>query len=60
TVGARAMGREIDAITFSAGVATVPEHGDSADLLIRAADRALYMAKATGRDRIVVAHPSGS
>ena len=60
TVGPRAMGREIDAITFSAGVATVPEHGDSADLLIRAADRALYMAKATGRDRIVVAHPSGS
>jgi len=60
SVGARVMGREIDAITFSAGVATVPEHGDSADVLVRAADRALYMAKETGRDRIVVAHPPGS
>jgi len=60
SVGARVMGREIDAITFSAGVATVPEHGDSAEVLVRAADRALYMAKETGRDRIVVAHPPGS
>jgi len=60
SVGARVMGREIEAITFSAGVATVPEHGDSADVLVRAADRALYMAKETGRDRIVVAHPPGS
>lgn len=60
SVGARVMGREIEAITFSAGVATVPEHGDSAEVLVRAADRALYMAKETGRDRIVVAHPPGS
>ena len=59
-VGTRVMGREIEAITFSAGVATVPEHGDSAEALVRAADRALYMAKETGRDRIVVARPSGS
>ena len=60
SVGARVMGREIEAITFSAGVATVTEHGDSAEVLVRAADRALYMAKETGRDRIVVAHPPGS
>jgi len=59
TVGARVMGREIEAITFSAGVATVPEHGDGAEALVRAADRALYMAKETGRDRIVVAHSPG-
>ena len=59
-VGARVMGREIEAITFSAGVAIVPDNGDSAEVLVRAADRALYMAKETGRDRIVVAHPSGS
>ncbi|MBN8463446.1 MAG: GGDEF domain-containing protein [Dechloromonas sp.] len=60
TVGARVMGREIEAITFSAGVATVPENGDSAEVLVRAADRALYMAKETGRDRIVVAHSPGA
>ena len=59
-VGARVMGREIEAITFSAGVAIVPDNGDSAEVLVRAADRAMYMAKETGRDRIVVAHRSGS
>ena len=59
-VGARVMGRELDSITFSAGVATVPDHGDNAEILVRAADRALYMAKETGRDRIVVAHPPGA
>ena len=56
----RVMGRELPPITFSAGVATVPAHGDNAETLIRAADRALYMAKETGRDRIVVAHQPGS
>ena len=59
-VGARVMGRELDSITFSAGVATVPDHGNNAEMLIRAADRALYMAKETGRDRIVVAHLPGA
>ena len=59
-MGARVMGRNLPPVTFSAGVATVPEHGDNAEMLIRAADRALYMAKETGRDRVVVAHPPGS
>ena len=59
-MGARVMGRSLPPVTFSAGVATVPEHGDNAEMLIRAADRALYMAKETGRDRVVVAHPPGS
>ena len=59
-VRARVMGREIEEITFSAGVAIVPDNGDSAEVLVRAADRAMYMAKETGRDRIVVAHRSGS
>ena len=40
-------------ITASFGVAAYPEHADSAEGLIAAADRALYIAKAAGRDRIV-------
>lgn len=59
-VGARVMGRELDSITFSAGVATVPDHGNNAEMLIRAADRALYMAKETGRDRVIVARHPGA
>ena len=59
-MGARVMGRDLPPVTFSAGVATLFEHGDSAEQLIRAADRALYMAKETGRDRVVVARPAGA
>ena len=59
-MGARVMGRKLPPVTFSAGVATLPEHGDNAEILVRAADRALYMAKETGRDRVVVARPAGS
>ena len=43
-------------MTVSAGVATFPSPGiDSADGLIREADKALYRAKHTGKDRVVVA-----
>ena len=40
--------------TFSAGLATWDTH-ETSDQLISRADRALYEAKATGRDRIVIA-----
>ncbi|WP_432570150.1 diguanylate cyclase [Kineococcus sp. SYSU DK005] len=43
------------AVTFSAGVATCPERGTTGDELLVAADRALYAAKAGGRDRVVTA-----
>ena len=43
------------AITVSIGVADLIQHGGDAVGLLRQADRALYTAKATGRDRIVVA-----
>ncbi len=42
-------------ITISLGVACFPEHGQSSSALIRAADAALYRAKAEGRDRLVTA-----
>jgi diguanylate cyclase (GGDEF)-like protein len=37
--------------TFSAGVAVFPANGTSAEELLRAADTAMYAAKAAGRDR---------
>ena len=44
-------GKQIVA-TMSIGIASFPEHGDSPHALIRCADRALYRAKAEGRNRI--------
>ena len=45
----------LPAINLSIGVSSYPNHGDSADELVRAADAALYKAKAEGRDRVTVA-----
>jgi diguanylate cyclase (GGDEF)-like protein len=42
--------------TASIGVAVYPQHGKSAHELIKNADRALYDAKAAGRDRVIVSH----
>ena len=41
-------------LTMSFGIAAYPQHGRTADALLRAADEALYAAKALGRDRSVV------
>jgi diguanylate cyclase (GGDEF)-like protein len=41
--------------TLSIGIATSPEHGMTGDELLRGADKALYAAKAAGRNRIVAA-----
>jgi diguanylate cyclase (GGDEF)-like protein/putative nucleotidyltransferase with HDIG domain len=41
-------------VTISFGIATFPEHGDDSQLLLRAADRALYAAKHLGKDRSVI------
>jgi len=43
---------ERGAITVSMGVANYPEDGDSVTGLIEAADRALYIAKRNGRNRV--------
>ncbi len=50
--------REESPITISVGVATAPAHGRSGEAVIRAADEAMYVAKAAGRDRVVAAGAS--
>ncbi|NKB37274.1 MAG: diguanylate cyclase [Gammaproteobacteria bacterium] len=42
-------------ITVSLGVAVTPMHADSATQLVKAADEALYQAKNTGRNKVVIA-----
>jgi diguanylate cyclase (GGDEF)-like protein len=42
------------AVTVSVGAACFPLHGDSPNELVATADRALYVAKTRGRDRVVV------
>jgi diguanylate cyclase (GGDEF)-like protein len=42
-------------VTVSAGIASYPGQGLTPDALIRAADQALYQAKALGRNRVVAA-----
>lgn len=42
-------------VTASVGVAAFPDHGSELDALLRASDRAMYAAKAAGRNRIEAA-----
>lgn len=42
-------------LTVSLGVAAYPEHGDTGEELLRAADLALYRAKKSGRNRCALA-----
>jgi len=50
--------RLLGSLTFSLGVAAFPGHGATGDVLLRIADAALYRAKRSGRDRVVIGtHP---
>ncbi len=42
-----------DNLTGSLGIAVFPDHAGNAPDLMRAADRALYLAKGLGRDRVI-------
>jgi diguanylate cyclase (GGDEF)-like protein len=55
-----AMGREdvaplLEPLTASFGVAVIPFHATSGEALVRRADRACYLAKERGRNRVEVA-----
>jgi diguanylate cyclase (GGDEF)-like protein len=52
--------KNLGPITLSLGVATFPEHGTQLEEVLKAADTALYRAKALGRDRVVIANQIGS
>jgi diguanylate cyclase (GGDEF)-like protein len=45
-------------LTATVGVALYPDSGRDAENLLRAADAALYRAKAAGRDTVMVAEPA--
>ena len=51
-------GKTIPKPTISQGIATIPEHTSDVDELVVIADRALYRAKARGRDQVAVGIPS--
>jgi diguanylate cyclase (GGDEF)-like protein len=47
-------------LTVSIGLASFPAYGDTGQALLRAADVALYKAKAAGRNRVAMCTPSGA
>ena len=48
------LGADVMQVTASFGVAAFPENGKTMDSLISAVDAAMYQAKETGRDRVVI------
>jgi diguanylate cyclase (GGDEF)-like protein len=49
------FGRALGQVTASLGLAFFPQHGQTTDALLRAADKALYAAKGAGRNYVQVA-----
>jgi len=53
-LGIEYEGRLVGPITVSVGVGIFPDHGESWEAVLRAADTALYQAKQLGRNRVVI------
>jgi diguanylate cyclase (GGDEF)-like protein len=47
-------GQSVGSVSVSIGVAAFPDNGTTAEVVMQAADAALYRAKNVGRDRVVV------
>jgi diguanylate cyclase (GGDEF)-like protein len=47
-------GRRVGPITISVGIGIFPDHGESGQEVLRVADAALYQAKRSGRNCVVV------
>lgn len=47
-------GQRLGPVTLSIGISMFPDHGTSAQKLLQAADNALYRAKNSGRNRVVM------
>ena len=54
--GDEAPPMQVSALTASIGAAVYPEAGRDLDVLLAAADGALYAAKNAGRNRVLVSH----
>ena len=54
----RHLDQNLDPVTLSIGLATFPQHGSTAEQLLRIADQCLYQSKAAGRDRVTTPHAS--
>jgi diguanylate cyclase (GGDEF)-like protein len=48
-------GQRLGPVTLSIGISMFPDHGTSTQTLLQAADTALYRAKTSGRNRVVMA-----
>ncbi|MFD2272871.1 GGDEF domain-containing protein [Undibacterium arcticum] len=53
--GVQVGDKSISNLTFSAGIAQFPRDGTYSEALLQMADKALYRAKAAGRNRIILA-----
>ena len=56
TIGGQAVlldGKAVSNLSLSLGIAVFPRDGDTREALVQAADQALYVAKRTGRNRVV-------
>jgi GAF domain-containing protein len=52
------VGSPLRGVTVSVGVAAFPDHGVSGDALVAAADKALYLAKSRGKNRVEIGDPT--